>query len=153
MTIWIITICYFLTMILLVFYLFITNQTKKDILKNWEETNGLNHELIETNNKLLNTNVRLIDSNKKLIRYNDELIEKLHKKCIIEVYLLMTLSETKEDYNKFTKCYQKLYSFGISKEILDDEKKLQDFISKIVDNKIIISTGKEPFEYVFHEKN
>ena len=153
MTIWIITICYFLIMILIVFYLSITNQTKKDILKNWEETNGLNHELIETNKNLLNTNAKLIESNKKLIRFNDELIEKLRKKCIVEIYLLMTLSATKEDYNTFTKCYQKLYSYGISKEILDDEKKLQDFMNKIVDNKIIISSGKNPFEYSFHEKN
>ena len=63
MTIWIITICYCLTMILFAFYLSITTQTKKDILKSWGETIETNHELIETNKKLLQLNDELIEKN------------------------------------------------------------------------------------------
>lgn len=138
MAIWIITICYCLTMILFAFYLSITTQTKKDILKNWEETNNLNHELIE--------------ANKKLLRLNNELTEKLRNMSILEIYLLMTVAAEKEEYQKFTQFYQKLYFLGIPKETLDNVEKLQDFMNKIADNKMIVSAGEKPFEYVFHEK-
>ena len=139
MTIWIITICYCLTMILFAFYLSITTQTKKDILKSWGETIETNHELIETN--------------KKLLQLNDELIEKNRNMSILEIYLLMTLSATKEEYQNFTQFYQKLYFLGIPKEILDNTEKLQEFMNKIADNKISVSDGKKPFVYTFHEKN
>lgn len=138
MTIWIITICYCLTMILFAFYLSIVNKTKKDILKNWGETNELNHELIETN--------------KKLLQINDELIEKNRNMSILEIYLLMTVAAEKEEYQNFTQFYQKLYFLGVPKETLDNVEKLQDFMNKIADNKISVSDGKKPFVYTFYEK-
>lgn len=66
--------------------------------------------------------------------------------------LLMTIAIKDNDCDKFVQLYNRLYFFGVPKNVLNDAGMLNDFLNNCIEHNFSVKDGKKPFLYEFVKK-
>lgn len=66
--------------------------------------------------------------------------------------LLMTIAIKDVDRDRFVQLYNRLYFYGVPKDVLDDSDKLNDFLNDCIQHKFNVVDAEQPYSYRFIRK-
>lgn len=94
----------------------------------------------------------LVDACRRNLDYVNQINEKQRSIILLQTSLCITtllLAAQRKDYDQFDFIYNRLYFWGVKKEILDDAEQLQLFLNGCMDEKVSVNTGTAPYKYEF----
>lgn len=149
-------LCFFILMLLIFLYFKCYNIIKYY----YEEVHKKQLEYIDELNNSLSVHQELIKVKDELINFFQKEVEYKDQQLInlINEYVLSTIGymidklivyKMTNEQEPFSYLYNKLYFFGVNKDILDDNDKLIDFMNKCFNREIIVEEGVKPFAYKF----
>lgn len=99
--------------------------------------------------KNANNSIALAEQSTKL---NVELLNRVHLWTIVSMVLTMKLCAANNNRDDYVQMYHSLYFLGVSKDVLNDPDKLNEFLTDCMQDKIIVSDGEKPFTFSFHKR-
>lgn len=99
--------------------------------------------------KNVNNSIALAEQSTKL---NVELLNRVHLWTIVSMVLTMKLCAANNNRDDYVQMYHSLYFLGVSKDVLNDPDKLNEFLTDCMQDKIIVSDGEKPFTFSFHKR-
>lgn len=153
-------ICACLCFFILILLIFLYFKCYKIIQYYYEEVHKKQLEYIDELNNSLSVHQELIKVKDELINFFQKEVEYKDQQLInlINEHVLSTIGymidklivyKMTNEQEPFSYLYNKLYFFGVNKDILDDNDKLIDFMNKCFNREVVVEEGIKPFDYKF----